>query len=378
MRPPDHFPGPALGIEAGGRRIDLVNQQVELDETEGAGAGGAGLDHGRRHMGELEADDEVRGREIDGREPARAMRAEIESELARGRNRRLGRGSCGCFDQAGRSNRDRRAGHSPAEGGLGHRAAALVAGAHEEDPEHPCNGTLTCMARSLRRRVNSLGVAAWVLVAAAVYLALFVAREADAAMGGQLQRIFYFHVPSAWVSYLAFALVFLASIVYLRTGARQWDLLAHSAAEIGVVFCTLVLITGPIWARPVWGTYWQWDARLTSSLIMWLTYVGYLLLRSLASDPGRIGRLAAVVGIVGFVNVPIVHFSVRWWRTLHPSGPTPADPSTASGLGAPELLAFFVALAAFTLLFAWLLTLRIRLGRTADEVTKLDLISARA
>src|SRR5919106_3153615 len=121
------------------------------------------------------------------------MRTEIESELARGRYRRLGRRSSACFDEAGRRHLDRGAGHSPAEGGLGHRAAALVAGADEEDPEHPCNGTLTCMARSLRRRVNFLGVAAWVLVAAAVYLALFVAREADAAMGGQLQRIFYFH-----------------------------------------------------------------------------------------------------------------------------------------------------------------------------------------
>jgi heme exporter protein C len=203
-------------------------------------------------------------------------------------------------------------------------------------------------------------------------LALFVAREADDSMGGQLQRVFYFHVPSAWVAYLAFAVVFISSIAYLRTNERKWDLLAHSSAEVGVVFCTLVLITGPIWARPVWGTWWQWDARLTSTLIMWLTYVGYLLLRGLADDPSRAGRLAAIVGVVGFVNVPIVHFSVRWWRTLHPSGPTPADPSTGSGLGAPELLAFFTALIAFTLLFAWLVALRVRLGSLADRAERME------
>jgi heme exporter protein C len=221
--------------------------------------------------------------------------------------------------------------------------------------------------------LTGLGAAAWTAVAVALALVLLVAREADAAMGGQLQRIFYFHVPAAWVAYLAFAIVFLSSIAYLRTEERRWDLLAHSAAEIGLVFCTLVLVTGPIWARPVWGTWWQWDARLTATLVLWLTYAGYLLLRGLASDPARAGRVAAVVGIIGFVNVPIVHFSVYWWRTLHPRGPTVANPTQSSGLGAPELLAFFGSLIAFTLLFAWLLALRVRLGRLGDAVDELEL-----
>jgi heme exporter protein C len=207
----------------------------------------------------------------------------------------------------------------------------------------------------------------------AVVLALFVAREAAADQGGPLQRIFYFHVPSAWVGYLAFAIVFVASIAFLRTGARRWDLLAHAAAEVGVVFVTLVLITGPIWARPVWGTWWQWDARLTSAFVMWLTYVGYLFLRALAEDPRSAGRMAAIVGIVGFINVPIVHFSVYWWRTLHPKGPTPANLAESSGLGGPELLAFFVALAAFTLVAAWMLALRVRVGRLGDELIELEL-----
>lgn len=221
--------------------------------------------------------------------------------------------------------------------------------------------------------LTRLGYISWGLVAVALFLIFFVAREAVDEMGGQLQRIFYVHVPSAWVAYLGFAIVFIASIAYLRTGARRWDLLAHAAGEVGVVFCSLVLITGPIWAKPVWGTYWQWDARLTSALVMWLTYVGYLFLRGLASDPSRAGRIAAVVGIVGFVNVPIVHFSVYWWRTLHPSGPTPANPTEASGLGGPEMLAFFTALIAFTLLAGWLLAIRVRLGHLADTVDELEL-----
>ena len=223
------------------------------------------------------------------------------------------------------------------------------------------------------RALTRLGVLTGVTMAVALVLMFFVAREAEAAMGGQLQRIFYVHVPSAWAAYLSFGVVFLASVAYLRTGTRRWDLLAEAAAEIGVVFTTVVLITGPIWAKPVWGTWWQWDARLTSALVMWLTYVGYLFLRALAEDPARIGRLAAVVGIAGFVNVPIVHFSVRWWRTLHPTGPTPADLARESGLGNPELLTFFVSLAAFTLFFAWLLALRVRLGRLSDMVLEREL-----
>ena len=221
--------------------------------------------------------------------------------------------------------------------------------------------------------LTRLGFIAWASVAVALFLMFFVAREAVDAMGGQLQRIFYVHVPSAWVAYLGFAIVFIASIAFLRTGSRKWDLLAHAAGEVGVVFCTLVLITGPIWARPVWGTFWQWDARLTSALVLWLTYVGYLFLRGLATDAARAGRIAAVVGIVGFINVPIVHFSVYWWRTLHPSGPTPANPMESSGLGGPEMLAFFTSLIAFTLLAAWLVAVRVRLGRMADAVDSLEL-----
>ena len=226
-------------------------------------------------------------------------------------------------------------------------------------------------------RVRTLGWLAFAGLAVTAFCMFFVAREAQVTMGGQLQRIFYVHVPSAWVGYLAFAMVFISSIAYLRTGARRWDLLAHSAAEIGVLFISLVLITGPIWARPVWGTWWQWDARLTSALVMWLTYIGYLFLRNLTVDRTRAGRLAAVVGIVGFINVPIVHFSVQWWRTLHPSGPTLSNPIEASGLEGTETITFFVALVSFTLLFAWLLVQRARVGRLGDAIEELEVLDQR-
>lgn len=218
------------------------------------------------------------------------------------------------------------------------------------------------------RRIRVLAGAAWGTIAVALVLIFFVAREANAAAGGQLQRIFYVHVPSALVGYLGFSIAFIASIAYLKTQERRWDLLAHSSVEIGVVFMALVLITGPIWGRPVWGTWWQWDARLTSTLVLWLTYVGYLFLRSLTPDKRRAARVGAVVAVIGFLDVPLVHFSVYWWRTLHPQGPTPFDPEQASGLGGQELAAFFVALAGFVLLFAWLLVIRVRLGRAADEL----------
>ncbi len=217
------------------------------------------------------------------------------------------------------------------------------------------------------RRLFQLGVVAWASVGAALALIFFLAREAAPEMGGQLQRIFYVHVPSAWVAYLGFAIVFVASIAYLKTSSRGWDLLAHAGAEVGFLFCTLVLVTGPIWARPVWGTWWQWDARLTSAFVLWLMYAGYLMLRALSREPLDAGRPAAVVGILGFLNVPIVHFSVQWWRTLHPSGPTLADPTEASGLGSGEVVTFLVSLAAFTLLAVWLLVIRVRLGRASDR-----------
>jgi heme exporter protein C len=170
---------------------------------------------------------------------------------------------------------------------------------------------------------------------------------------GDVQRIEYIHVPMAWVAYLAFFVVFAASILYLWRRDPRWDLLAATSAEIGTIFTTLVLVTGSLWGRPVWGTWWQWDARMTTTLILWFVYVAYLLLRSYTGLSEGGARAAAVLGIVGFIDVPINYLSVTWWRTLHPAlqvqlGQTPDAPPAV-------VWTLMLGLLAFTLLYAFLM-----------------------
>jgi len=186
---------------------------------------------------------------------------------------------------------------------------------------------------------------------------------------GNVQRIFYFHVPSAWVSFLAFGVVAAASIIFLATGKSKWDRLAYSSAEVGILFLTIVLITGPLWAKPVWGVYWTWDARLTTSFILWLIYLAYMMLRNYVSDPERGARFAAVFGIVGFVDVPIVYFSIRWWRTLHPSAVVGGG--DGSGLAPAMLQTLLTSVAAFTILFITILVLRYKTSLVQDELEHL-------
>ncbi|GIU98787.1 MAG: hypothetical protein KatS3mg014_0403 [Actinomycetota bacterium] len=154
----------------------------------------------------------------------------------------------------------------------------------------------------------------WGLLAAislTVLLAMAFWYAPEDANQGPVQRIFYIHVPSAWIGFLAFAVVFVASIAFLATGARRFDELAASSAEVGIVFTTAVLITGPLWGRPIWGIYWTWDPRLTSFLMLWLIYLSYLVLRGYVPEPIRRARFSAVLGIVGFLDVPIVYLSAR-------------------------------------------------------------------
>lgn len=186
---------------------------------------------------------------------------------------------------------------------------------------------------------------------------------------GHVQRIFYFHVPSAWVAFLAFFVVFVASIGYLWKRDRKFDVVAYSSAEIGVIFATLVLITGPIWARPVWNTWWEWSPRLTLFLVLWFIYIAYLMLRNFVEGEERSARFAAVFGIVGFVDVPIVYMSIRLWRDIHPS-PVIAG-GEGSGLHPDMKIAFFFSLFTFTLLFAYLLVQRIRLQKSVLAVSEL-------
>ena len=225
--------------------------------------------------------------------------------------------------------------------------------------------------RGVSQTPGLLATLAAVLMMVALYMALIYAPREQTM--GDVQRIFYFHVPSAWVAFLAFFLVFVFSSAYLLRGGKQWDTRAAACAEVGILFCSLVLITGPIWAKPVWGIWWTWDARLTLTLVLWLIYIGYLMLRHYIVDPERRATFSAVVGIIGFLDVPIVYFSIRWWRTQHPQ-PVLAG-GEDSGLALPMLYTLLVCLAAFTLLFLVLMKMRVRLEQLADER---DMLQARA
>ncbi len=221
------------------------------------------------------------------------------------------------------------------------------------------------MTPSLRGSLGWLAPLTLCVLAFALYADLFLAGTDR--LQGVPQRIFYVHVPAAWVAFLAFFLVFIFSIRYLATRKPKDDVRAHACAEAGVVFCTLVLVTGPIWARPVWGVWWTWDARLTTTLILWMMYVGYLMLRAYMSEPGQRARFAAVLGIVGFVNVPIVHMSVEWWRTLHPK-PVVMRAGGLSDLPGSMHVALWSTLLAFLLVFACFVRKRTEIERLFARV----------
>ncbi len=219
---------------------------------------------------------------------------------------------------------------------------------------------------------KGLGYLSLALMFVAIFMVFdWVPTEAEQ---GIAQRIFYFHVPCAWVAFAAFGIVALAGILYLWLGERMWDDLGYAAAEIGMVFCTLVLLTGSLWAKPIWGVWWTWDSRLTTTFILWLMYGGYLLLRSSADDSPQVARFAAVVGIVAALDVPVVIVSVRLWRTIHPA--VLITKTGEHGLEDPRMVvALLVSLAAFTIFFVWLLTLRFaqlrartRLHRMGQEI----------
>lgn len=209
----------------------------------------------------------------------------------------------------------------------------------------------------------ALGVATSVAMLGALVSALVLSPSER--VEGDLFRIFYFHLPLALLVYVAFFVVFVASIAYLVRPSRAWDRLALASAEVGLLFCTLVLATGSLWGRPVWGVWWTWDARLTSTLVLWFIYLGYLMVRAYVDDRGRAARSAAVLGIVGFLDVPIVQFSVNWWRTLHPQSTVTS--SLGQSLPAGMLSALVFGLVAFALLYVELLVLRVRVEELRDR-----------
>jgi heme exporter protein C len=184
---------------------------------------------------------------------------------------------------------------------------------------------------------------------------------------GIIQRVFYFHVPSAWLAFLAFAVAALAGMLYLGRREWKWDWVEASSIEIGVVFSTVALITGSIWARPTWNTWWTWDPRLTTTLVMWIYYAAALLLRQMVENPERGARFGAVLSIVGFVNVPLVFLAIRLWRTIHPVLFTTEGFALEPGM----LLTLLTALFTFTLLYLCLMVVRVRLESLHAQATKL-------
>jgi heme exporter protein C len=204
----------------------------------------------------------------------------------------------------------------------------------------------------------------YVLMLLALYT-IFIYAPVEKTMG-VIQKIFYIHVPSAFLAYLAFFITFIASIIYLYRKDPKWDTVAHCAVETGVIFCTIVLITGPIWARPIWNVWWTWDPRLTTTLILWFTYVAYLMLRRSVKENRR-ANLAAVFGIIGFINVPITFFSIRLWRTIHPVVIT----SQGLNMSGPMKFSLIITFVAFCFLFFALLISRIRLERLKMNIEEI-------
>lgn len=192
---------------------------------------------------------------------------------------------------------------------------------------------------------------------------------------GQVQRVFYFHVAAGWVGMLGFLVAAITGGVYLKTSRRHWDIVSLAAVEIGMVFAFINVVTGAIWARPIWNTWWTWDPRLTTATIMLLIYAAYLMLRQGIEDPDRRARFGAVYAIVGFLSVPLTFFSARLFRTIHPVviGSNQPGAEGAFDMTTAMLQTFLFSLLVFSFIFADLIWHRVRLGKLADKVEWLKL-----
>jgi heme exporter protein C len=208
-----------------------------------------------------------------------------------------------------------------------------------------------------------LAAVAILLVIASAYAAFYIAPE-ERTMG-VIQRIFYFHVASAWAGFTAFFLCFLGNLLYVWKRQQKYDWLGVSGAEVGLAFTTVVLITGPIWAHPVWGIWWTWDARLTSTFVLWLLYVSYLLLRTLVEEPDRRALLSSLFGIFAFLDVPLVFGAIRWWRTQHPQPVIMGG--QGSGLDPTMKVVFFFSAFAMHVFMAFLIVERYSLEKMQTE-----------
>ena len=246
--------------------------------------------------------------------------------------------------------------------------------------EQPAGGTVGVEAADTRttssRATKVLGLASIAGLAVLIPL-VFWWSPADSDQK-DLVRILYVHVPVAWLAYMAFTITAIGSAMYLWKRSLWWDLLAASAAEIGVLFCALALFTGSIWGRPTWGTYWEWtDVRIVTTLVLLLMYVGYLALRRIDGDPHQRSQRAAIVGLVAVLNIPIVRFSVDWWanRTLHQKATVRVGDTDLDGL---MLFTLMFSVLVSTLLFTWMLVHRFRVAWLEEQLEQRGLDTALA
>ena len=216
------------------------------------------------------------------------------------------------------------------------------------------------------RRINILGLVTLAVTLLGLYMS-FIYAQTEVNMG-LVYRIFFFHLGAVAAGFFAIVVVMIAGIVYLRTNSRWWDRVAEGSAEIGIVFCTVALIMGCIWARPIWGVWWTWDPRLTSFLVLWFIYVAYLMLRASARDDARVARFSAVFGILGALGVPFVIVSSRVWRGISPVLFQESQQGFTFGLTPEMVQTLFVAIAACILLFFYLLVQRVRIETIRDNL----------
>jgi heme exporter protein C len=222
------------------------------------------------------------------------------------------------------------------------------------------------MTRNSTRWLDILGLATLVFIVVGLYMSfLYAPTEVNM---GLVYRIFFFHLGAVAASFIAIVLVAVAGIAYLRTNSRAWDRVAEASAEIGLVFCTIALLMGMIWAKPIWGVWWTWDPRLTSYLILFLIYIAYLMLRASARDDIRVARFSAVFGLVGALNVPIVIMSARVWRGISPVLFQETNQGFTFGLTPEMIQTLIVSIIGFILLFVYLLVVRTRLEAARDEL----------
>ncbi len=232
----------------------------------------------------------------------------------------------------------------------------------------PSPSAIPANARSERITDTLLAPATMLAMLAALFL-IFVVVPTDA-FQGPVQRIFYVHMSMWLATFTAFGMVGVASLLYLWKRQARWDHLGRSAAELGLLFCTLGLATGSIWAKPMWGTWWTWDPRLTLTLILWMIYAGYILLRNLSTEPHYGATLAAILGVSGIADLYLINRAVYWWRGIHPA--VLVTRQGGSGLTDPLMrLTLLTCMLAFFLLFLWLLRLRVRAARLQDTVDEL-------